>query len=42
VKRIFIISYTSFPFYFSGINAQAPVINIDFKKELGEMKPIWA
>jgi len=23
-------------------NAQSPVINIDFKKEVGDMKPIWA
>src|SRR4026207_100955 len=41
MKRIF-ISSLSILFYFSGIKAQAPVINIDFKKEAGEMKPIWA
>jgi xylan 1,4-beta-xylosidase len=28
-------------FYFSA-SSQQPIINVDFKKELGEMKPIWA
>jgi xylan 1,4-beta-xylosidase len=28
-------------FYFTS-TSQQPVINIDFKKEIGEMKPIWA
>ena len=28
-------------FYFTAAS-QPPVINIDFKKEIGEMKPIWA
>jgi xylan 1,4-beta-xylosidase len=28
-------------FYFTAAS-QHPVINIDFKKEIGEMKPIWA
>jgi len=42
-SKIFYIKHTFFLLFVSSFSfAQSPVINVDFKKELGEMKPIWA
>src|SRR5690349_6513705 len=41
IKRRYIIYLFAGLFYLSA-TAQSPVINIDFKKEVGEMTPIWA
>jgi xylan 1,4-beta-xylosidase len=29
-------------FFGSAVSAQQPVINVDFNKEVGDMKPVWA
>ena len=41
-KKILYCYWTLLLLSINNIFAQSPVINVDFKKELGEMKPIWA